>query len=242
MRLSDFIEQSNSAASTDVIRALMERAASDLGFDRYAYCALTAHDRYDAGNNPPPAVAHNFPPAWIDHYFERGYQVKDPVVLFAPEIESPFLWDLLGKAYRLNRTQETLMKEASDCGLKDGVGVPLHGPRGNICLVTFAAGDGHRNPRAELPKLEVLAAQFHAAYSSIGRLGRSARPAVVLSMRERECLHWAARGKTSWDIGMILKISENTVKFHIKNAAHKLDSNKRALAVAKAIRYGLIDP
>lgn len=220
----------------------MERAAADLGFDRYAYCALTSHDRYDSGDNPPPAVAHNFPPAWIDYYFEHDYQGKDPVVLFAPEIGSPFLWDGLGQAYRLNRAQETLMHEAKDCGLKDGVGVPLHGPRGNVCLVTFAAGDGHSNPRAALPKLEVLAAQFHTAYSSIGRLKRNNRPAVVLSMRERECLQWAARGKTTWDIGRILKISENTVKFHLKNAAYKLDSNKRALAVAKAIQYGLINP
>src|SRR3546814_15925160 len=92
MRLSDFIEQSNRASSTDSIRALMERAAGDIGFDRYAYSALTGHDRYDAGDNPPPAVAHNFPPAWIDYYFERDYQGKDPVVLFAHEIESPFLW------------------------------------------------------------------------------------------------------------------------------------------------------
>lgn len=240
MRLSDFIDESNRADSTHAACALMERAASDLGFDKFAYCALTAHDRYDAGGNPSPAVAHNFPASWIDYYFEHEYQRKDPVVLLAPEIERPFLWSWLDKAYNLDRAQGILMQQARDSGLKDGVGVPLHGPRGDVCLVTFAAGNGHPDPRAELPKLDVLAAQFHSAYSTVGRSENDHRTTAVLSMRERDCLQWIARGKSSWEIGEILKISENTVNFHLKSAFHKLESNTRTLAVVKAIRYGLI--
>ena len=63
MRLSDFIEASNRAKSPESVLALMERAASDLGFDRYAYSALTGHERYRACGNPPPTVAHNYPEA-----------------------------------------------------------------------------------------------------------------------------------------------------------------------------------
>lgn len=240
MRLSDFIDESNHADSTHAIRALMERAAGDFGFDKYAYCALTGHDRYDAGGNPAPAVAHNFPSSWIDYYFEHDYQRKDPVVLLAPQFERPFLWNWLDQAYNLDRAQDTLMQQARESGLKDGVGVPLHGPRGDVCLVTFAAGDGHPDPRVELPKLDVLAAQFHSAYSAVGRSENDPRTTAVLSMRERDCLQWIARGKSSWDIGKILNISENTVNFHVKNALHKLDSNTRTLAVVKAIRYGFI--
>ncbi len=239
MRLSDFIDASNKAGSTESILALMQRAAGDLGFDRYAYCALTRHERYAAGENSAPAVAHNFPASWIDYYFEHDYQTRDPVVLLAPAIERPFLWDSLNGPYQLNRAQDRLMREADEAGLRDGVGVPLHGPRGNVCLVTFAAGDGHPRPGAALPRLEVLANQFHAAYSAVGRAGR-ARRSVVLSKRERECLQWVAAGKSSWDIGMILNISERTVNFHVRNALGKLDANTRTLAVVKAIRYGLI--
>lgn len=240
MRISDFIDESNRADSTQSIIALMERAAGDLGFDRYAYCALTRHDRYDTGENPAPAVAHNFPAAWIDYYFEHDYQTKDPVVLLAPEIERPFLWDSLNGPYKLDRVQKTLMREANEAGLKDGVGVPLHGPRGNVCLVTFAAADGHPSPGDELPKLEVLATQFHSAYSAVGRSENDRRSTAVLSRRERECLQWIAFGKSSWDIGMILHISENTVNFHVRNVFRKLDANTRTLAVVKAIRFGLI--
>jgi LuxR family quorum-sensing system transcriptional regulator CciR len=63
-----------------------------------------------------------------------------------------------------------------------------------------------------------------------------------LSDREKECLGWAAAGKSSWDIAVILSISENTVNFHVKNAMKKLGAARRTLAVVKAINLGLIDP
>jgi DNA-binding CsgD family transcriptional regulator/tetratricopeptide (TPR) repeat protein len=68
------------------------------------------------------------------------------------------------------------------------------------------------------------------------------RPHELLSPRERACLTWVARGKSSWCIGQILSISENTVDFHIKNAMKKLATNSRAAATAKSIQLGLIEP
>jgi LuxR family quorum-sensing system transcriptional regulator CciR len=64
---------------------------------------------------------------------------------------------------------------------------------------------------------------------------------MSLSEREKVCLLWTARGKSSWEIGRILSISENTVAFHIKNAMRKLGSNSRTLAAVKAIQLGLIE-
>jgi LuxR family transcriptional activator of conjugal transfer of Ti plasmids len=62
-----------------------------------------------------------------------------------------------------------------------------------------------------------------------------------LSPRERQCLKWAAEGKSSWDIGVILSISENTVNFHVKNAMRKLGVSRRTVAAIKAIDLGLIE-
>jgi len=52
---------------------------------------------------------------------------------------------------------------------------------------------------------------------------------------------WTAQGKSSWDIGRILNISENTVKFHLKNAMRKLGTNSRIAAAIKAMRLKLLD-
>ncbi len=53
-----------------------------------------------------------------------------------------------------------------------------------------------------------------------------------LSDREHEIIHWVRMGKTNFEISMILSISPNTVKNHLKRIFSKLDVSCRAQAVA----------
>jgi len=62
----------------------------------------------------------------------------------------------------------------------------------------------------------------------------------ILTERETEILRWLMEGKTSWDVGKILSISERTVKFHVNNTLVKLNAVNRTHAVAKAILSNLI--
>ena len=62
-----------------------------------------------------------------------------------------------------------------------------------------------------------------------------------VTARETDCLAWASRGKTNWEIGEILSVSENTVRYHLKNVFRKLGAKSRSEAVAQAARGGLID-
>ena len=63
---------------------------------------------------------------------------------------------------------------------------------------------------------------------------------IQLSPREKDCLTWTALGKSSWDIGKIMRISENTVNFHVKNAMRKLGTTSRTVAAIKSIQLNLI--
>ena len=63
-----------------------------------------------------------------------------------------------------------------------------------------------------------------------------------LTGREKSCLHWVAQGKTSWEIGSILRISEHTVNFHLKNAMAKLFTSKRTVAALVAMEKGFFSP
>jgi transcriptional regulator EpsA len=65
---------------------------------------------------------------------------------------------------------------------------------------------------------------------------RSATRVSSLSERERQIMVWVAMGKTNPEIGMILDISEFTVKNHMKSIFSKLDVTNRAQAVAKLER------
>jgi DNA-binding CsgD family transcriptional regulator len=61
------------------------------------------------------------------------------------------------------------------------------------------------------------------------------------SPREVEVLHWLKSGKTSWDMSVIMKISERTVNYHVNNIMHKLNVMNRSQAVSEAARLGLTD-
>jgi len=61
-----------------------------------------------------------------------------------------------------------------------------------------------------------------------------------LTSRELECMHWAAMGKTSWEIGVIIGLAERTINFHIARACEKLGVNRRQAAVCIAIQRGLL--
>ena len=61
-----------------------------------------------------------------------------------------------------------------------------------------------------------------------------------LTPREIESLRWTMDGKTAWEVGNILGISERTAVLHVNNAMHKLGCINKHQAVLKALRLGLI--
>ncbi|RTZ45763.1 LuxR family transcriptional regulator [Candidimonas sp. SYP-B2681] len=61
-----------------------------------------------------------------------------------------------------------------------------------------------------------------------------------LTSRELACLRWAAFGKTSWEMGVILGLTERTINFHIHNACRKLGVHGRQAAITAALQSGLL--
>lgn len=61
-----------------------------------------------------------------------------------------------------------------------------------------------------------------------------------LTNREIEVLRLLTEGKNNRDIGLILKITEGTVKFHVNNILSKLGVSDRTQAVIVAFKRGLV--
>ncbi|TIO89593.1 MAG: helix-turn-helix transcriptional regulator, partial [Mesorhizobium sp.] len=61
---------------------------------------------------------------------------------------------------------------------------------------------------------------------------------VSLTPREYECLQWAARGKSAWDIGCILGIKRRTAAYHLENARRKLGLSTTKQAIARLAGSG----
>ena len=103
-----------------------------------------------------------------------------------------------------------------------------------------------------LTRIEPALARFlahlsvRAAPDVLGLLGAYAggdkckEAASLLTPRQTECLQWAAEGKSSTDIAVILAISAHTVDEHLDNACRRLGVRRRSQAIAKAITLGII--
>ncbi len=63
---------------------------------------------------------------------------------------------------------------------------------------------------------------------------------VRLSQRELEVLHLLGEGLANRAIAQSLFVSENTIKYHVRNILQKLGVQNRTEAVAQAMRMGLI--
>jgi len=97
----------------------------------------------------------------------------------------------------------------------------------------------------KLPAKHLFFVNIIVFYLHVYLVHRSARlfasnRADELTHKERQVLQWIVGGKTSWEVGRILSMSERTVKFHLRNIYSKLNVANRTQAVITASRLNLI--
>lgn len=120
---------------------------------------------------------------------------------------------------------------------------PAYLPGGIIGAVVWASADTEFavEPVFEqhAPALHALALHFVAADHD-HRARASATAPVQLTRREIQCLKWGSAGKTDAEISVIMSISVPTVRFHMTNAARKLNVNGRSQAIYRAATLGYV--
>jgi DNA-binding CsgD family transcriptional regulator len=101
----------------------------------------------------------------------------------------------------------------------------------------FSAEEPDSIDADRLPRVQMLACY---ALSQAPDMLAAATMQNPLSERERECLHWVSAGKTTDDVALILGVSSNTVNTYVAHAIQKFGAKNRAMAMATAIRNGII--
>lgn len=231
-----FFEDFAKVSSLDELTRLLRRVSDQLEFEWCVYALGTT----SATGEARLALVDGYPEPWIEHYFREGYLTCDPVMRYCQAAVLPIRWDNLSD---LRDDERLLMHRAAEFGLQRGVSAPLHGPHGELGVLSVATSQhpkdvSHRLARASI-YLPALAGYVHHTLRRV--LPEEEHRVKPLSERERECLSWVTEGKTSWEIGNILGISERTVHFHLGNACRKLGVNNRQHAVARALLLGLLD-
>jgi len=178
---------------------------------------------------------------WQSHYAKNKLIERDPTVGHCQNSTEPLIWreEPFAAAGSMD-----ILEDARFHGIGHGVSVGAHG-RGRIKSMLSLARDqsleADPRERAELlASAQVLASCAHITLLSIVEPKMGSAVGCRVTHQEREVIRWVAAGKTSWEIGRIMCISEATVAFHVKNAVAKLDVRNRSQMVAVAMRAGLI--
>lgn len=75
---------------------------------------------------------------------------------------------------------------------------------------------------------------------AVGRKADEVATHPGLTVRELEVLHWIVRGHSNLQIGREIGVTEDTIKFHVKNILGKLGVSSRSKAVALSLKSGLM--
>lgn len=239
------IEKAQEASTVEDIHGFCSHLCDELGFDYFIYGAQLPTSLV----KPRFVIISGYPQAWREHYNQNSYIRIDPTVAHCVGNVTPLTWSELGKRETVASVDaQRFMNEAHDFGLRNGVSFPVHGTAGENAMFSLACSSDRRVPAnlidRALPLGHLLSTYIHEAVRRVfvDNDASIALGQVRLTHREKECLTWAAEGKTTWETSQILGISERTVIFHLKNVSQKLNVSNRSQAVARAMSQLLITP
>ncbi len=226
------------ARSRDEFRDEVVRFTQRLGFETVS--AITVID-HGLGKSEFIAVD-NTPAEFGQTYADPTLQRRDPVMQHCKRQSVPIIWD---QDTYLEQGLGELWEQQATFGYCTGIAMALHLPEGKH----FQFGVDRDQPLPRDPdELQRIVAdlQLFAVHAQDAALRLLVPPAQqperpALTPRELEVLRWTMEGKTAWEVGTVLGISERTVVFHVNNAMHKLGTVNKQQAVLKALRLGLID-
>jgi LuxR family transcriptional regulator, transcriptional activator of the bioluminescence operon len=219
------------------LEELMASALRDYGIENFAVNELRAGKRQMIGRQRFGRPEQ----AWAARYMNDQMYLKDDVVKMVIQGPSPIWWDKMERDYGLSPDTQRIFDGALEHGLEDGFVVPVHRTDSSISSVAFTA-----TQKLDLSSTDEACLRLIALYYvSFGELlaakaSQNAQPRVELTSRQIECLQWVREGKTSWEISVILGLSERTVIFHIEEACTRLGVKTRTQAVIEALIQGHI--
>jgi len=231
------------AESIDELDRVCIEMSRRLGAAHYALTVTGLPDR------PPdrPFYRSTYPAEWTERYTDGTYRDVDPVISRLRSTVGAFRWSVDEWRRHTGRDAKRIrpfVDDASEFRINRGISVPMHGPGFQTGALHFVVDGPDRDLdnvfRASRHAITLVGALVHSRMTTLLDGDGSGLP--VLTPRQCDVLCWAARGKTSWDIGVILGISERAVLHHIGEAQARLNCVNRTQAVVRAIMLGEICP
>ncbi len=233
--VNEFIELSRSVRSAHELHALCDAMTRDMGFD---YFALVQVDlRRTPGERGVIAIS-SYPKEWVAD-ISTGTRIEDdPAFLASCRSLVGFRWSEMHTIIPLGRKQRTVLARSRRAGIGDGYTVPAHIPGETNGLATFAVETRHPLPDHRLSMAQLTGTFAYEAARRLRRQTETVLEPVRLTPRQIDCVLLIAKGKTDWEIGRILGLSEDTVTEHVDAARARYGVARRSQLVVRALHDG----
>lgn len=222
----------------DIIR-LLDSIREPLPFEQ---AILTLVEICDENTQLQHYINHSYPQDWINCYLSNSFHSVDPVLSFSMHKKEPFLWRDIDHTPTQDNTD--LFCLARDYGLEEGVSYAFGNGSGGDKKSLISIAGSKKSMYQIHDKIRVIASLLLPLIHDVNLRTFFRRKTnlkfVNLSGRERDVLAWTADGKSVEEIGKIMSISQDTVKYHMKNLNHKLNTVNKFHAVSTALRLGII--
>jgi DNA-binding CsgD family transcriptional regulator len=225
------------ASSRDELLSEVVGFTHRLGFETVS--AMTVVDHFRA--EPEFVTIDNTPPAYSQWFEDHEMGRHDPVMQHCKRASVPIIWNQ--QTYTAAGRGDRWESQAR-FGYHTGIALALHLPEGRHFFIGVDRDQPLPASKEEVTRM-VADLQLFAVHAQDAALRvlvpAPAQPDLpALTPRELESLRWTMEGKTAWELGGILGISERTAVLHVNNATHKLGCINKHQAVLKALRLGLI--
>ncbi|MBC8055938.1 MAG: autoinducer binding domain-containing protein [Rhizobiales bacterium] len=183
----------------------------------------------------------NTPKAYKETFQNPKKGQRDPVMQHCKRKSVPIIWD---QSTYVRDGMGEMWEEQARFGYSSGIALALHMPEGRHFFLGVDRDRPVPEDSAELTRV-VADLQLFAVYAQDAAqrilIPVPSEPGLPsLTPRELESLRWTMEGKTAWEVGNVLGISERTAALHINNATHKLGCVNKHQAVLKALRQGFL--
>lgn len=232
--VQDFIGSVESADSMSDLRGLIAPTSRALGFD---YFAIVHHIRFGHPTTDKVRLS-NYPLEWLA-LLRQDNGFEEPVLRAAERAGNGFRWSRLSELVQLTERQQKYMDRAVHHGLAEGFTVPNHIPGEMFGSCHFAVRRRGDLPEESLPAAQALGCFAFEAARRLLQIKREPSESYVvpapLTDRQRDCLLFAAKGKSDTVIAQILNIRPRTVNEHIEAAKRRYSVATRTQLIVRAL-------
>jgi LuxR family quorum-sensing system transcriptional regulator CciR len=225
----DFAQASHGAHDLAQLRVRLCEAVRALGFHHFLLQGAAGH-----------VWLADLPAGWT-----VAAAANDAVVATAAQSYAPFLWSDISRLIALAQGQRDFLDAARNSGLGAAVTVPIHRSRGADAAgsysdfagcCSFMMKSGVPLPLGSLAAAHYVGAMAFDTAENLRRVRSGPlRRGPQLTPRQRDCVVLVAQGKSDWEIGQVLGISDSTVHKHIEDAKRRFSVSTRIQLVVRSL-------